>query len=857
MYIPYSVKDKNDKIIIKRLPNNGNSDDVKQTTSTTIEVVNTTTMDTTANEMKDEDNENNNTEKSSGGNDTSIPSPSTEMKTHELNHEDVTKAAVVDSATTANNEMIAVNDKNVGQHDATSSKTTEASDPIIAVASTTQSKTAEDDMEQGATTFNDIDSTNASTVNTSNVVMKADDENNTEEEGATTSTTIQASNVVASNAEEIGEQSDTKNHNLLGISVHWLTTGLIDEIRELGFDERTSTIHDLEDLEKEGDKQQQPGGIARTKGVNIISPIDGKMGAAYVHCLTGKDKVGTANYILSYTWSYKFVDIVKAVADFCNISKLNPKRTYLWIDLFCINQHRVVEVRQRNGSNVPPSSDLETIFPELVSNIPNMLAVFSPWKEPKYLSRTWCLYELYTAYNYGTNVTIILPPGEKNVLEYDLFHSQKVGVDTLYHAFGQTDVENADATFQEDREMILATIAKGEGYGAVNSKVNEFLRSWIRNIINDIIDIRLRRREHDEMSTVGLVFKMGEFLHKYGELEESKSWYKRCLALCVQLFGENDKYTGHCYIDIANVLLRQNCYEEALANFRKALEIYTMVLGEEHSDTATCYDKIGNALHSLGDVDNALANHRNALGIRERTLGKDHLDTGISYSNIGCVLHDQGQLDDALSNYRKAAKIEESQLGKDHPDTATSFINIGNILFDKGDYEESLKFHQKALQIRESVLGHEHPDTASSFYNVGAALCNQGRFEEALDKCRTALAIRESIFGLDHRDTVNARQVVADVSLRLQQASEEAAKAPETSMEAKEASLKHASQASEKTSPNVVGETDVPPQQGVAKASEKSIPAAAAMENKTSLPLSPAMDTSESPSENSQCCVLL
>ena len=35
--------------------------------------------------------------------------------------------------------------------------------------------------------------------------------------------------------------------DLLGISIYWLQTGLVDEIRNAGFDLSVARIHDLED----------------------------------------------------------------------------------------------------------------------------------------------------------------------------------------------------------------------------------------------------------------------------------------------------------------------------------------------------------------------------------------------------------------------------------------------------------------------------------------------------------------------------------------------------------------------------------------------------------------------------------
>ena len=68
--------------------------------------------------------------------------------------------------------------------------------------------------------------------------------------------------------------------HLLGISLHWLRTGLLEETRQAGLDEESSCIHDLEDL------NNHSLGIARRKGPDVVCPVDGKMGASYVSLFT-------------------------------------------------------------------------------------------------------------------------------------------------------------------------------------------------------------------------------------------------------------------------------------------------------------------------------------------------------------------------------------------------------------------------------------------------------------------------------------------------------------------------------------------------------------------------------------------
>jgi hypothetical protein len=65
-----------------------------------------------------------------------------------------------------------------------------------------------------------------------------------------------------------------------------------------------------------------------------VCPRDGKKGAAYVDTVHGADNAGLAQYMLSYTWNYPIIVIVGGLTLYCEQHKLDPKRTYVWMDCF-------------------------------------------------------------------------------------------------------------------------------------------------------------------------------------------------------------------------------------------------------------------------------------------------------------------------------------------------------------------------------------------------------------------------------------------------------------------------------------------------------------------------------------------
>jgi hypothetical protein len=162
----------------------------------------------------------------------------------------------------------------------------------------------------------------------------------------------------------------------------------LDEVRAAGLDESSAKVYDFENLEG------SPA-IIRAKGLDRISPVDGRKGASYVHCLLEDDDnnegcddehtdeeqdcVGPVQFMLSYSWGYSIGDICHTLDAFCQSHNQDPKRTYVWICCLCVNQHRVVEHKLAGGNGL---LNFERDFPLQLSRIGYMLTMMAPWNKP-------------------------------------------------------------------------------------------------------------------------------------------------------------------------------------------------------------------------------------------------------------------------------------------------------------------------------------------------------------------------------------------------------------------------------------------------------------------------------------------
>jgi tetratricopeptide (TPR) repeat protein len=555
-----------------------------------------------------------------------------------------------------------------------------------------------------------------------------------------------------------------KKHVPNGVSVHYLKTQFLREVKETEGLNENSTIREIEDL------KWAKHGVIRSKGASIVCPRDDTtVGAAYSDCLNGDDNVGLATFMLSYTWNYKICDIIDTLVAHCESNKdMDQKRTYVWNCCLCNNQHRVYEEKQ-NGGNVP-FDEFHEIFRTNVVNIGHVVAMMFPWDNPEYLTRVWCGFEAYTATTEsGCTLIIAMPPKERHAM------MSAVGdINTLFNVLAATMIQNAEAYAPEDLEKILKLVEEEIGYTKLNNSVNELIRRWVMDtLVAEFEKMNGRkgmRNNHDghnkddlqDEKLSRLCFNVGFVMYKNGEYDEALVYFKNILKEKLNPTVDQKLFSAKVYNQIGLVYDEKGEYENAFGELRKALEIRLEALGPDHPNTASSYHSIGGVYFQKGDYENALVEYRKALEIRLKVHGPDHSETADSYNNIGEVYSAKGDYDDALVEYRTAFEIDLKAHGPDHPDTASSYNNIGGVYYEKGDYKNALVEYRKALEIQFKVLGTDHPNTATSYNNIGSAYDAKGDYKNALVEYRTAFEIQLKVRP-DHPDTASSYNNIGSV----------------------------------------------------------------------------------------------
>jgi len=574
-----------------------------------------------------------------------------------------------------------------------------------------------------------------------------------------TSTATSTATLVATAAATARED----NYNLLAPSVFHLQTCFQERIKEAGLDS-TATLYDIEDL------RQDNHGVIRSKGSKVACPIDGREGAAYVHCINGVDHVGSATHMLSYTWGYRYLDIVDTLVAFCEEKNLNPKKTYIWICCLCNNQHREVEKEV-------PFEKFKYVFNKRVKGIGNILAMMAPWTSPNYLTRVWCLFEMYSA-NSDINCTIeiVIPPKEKEILLNSLHKIENaVGeneLDYLLNTLANTKVELANASRTQDKENILKVIEEGPGYNGLNVVINQLMRTWVQDTVLNVARTAEARtftnNAQRRKNAINFAF-YGSYFNKVGAHKEALDFHQNSLRLFKSIGTDDEESVARCYNNIGTEYESLGNYEKALEAHTKCLTVFESIFGTDHPNTSTSYFNIGFVYRKLNDNDKALEMFEKSLEIDKKVKEENHIDTAGSYMNIGKIKQQNEDFDGALEMFLKTLTICEATYGKDHSETGVCYGDVGLIYHLRKDYDAAIEMHEKTRLIQESIVGNLHPDTAQVYQNLGSSYYEKRQFKVSVEMHNKAKVAFEKSLGIDHPKSKGAREWIKFVESKLEE----------------------------------------------------------------------------------------
>ncbi|CAB9505254.1 Kinesin light chain [Seminavis robusta] len=548
-------------------------------------------------------------------------------------------------------------------------------------------------------------------------------------------------------------ESDAKYR---GVSVYHLKEVFLPSLEATEGLSTDSRFYEIEDSRKET-------GFVREKGRRVTCPRDGMLGASYVDSLQGRDHVGKSTHMLSWTWWYKVGDVVETLINFCEQRELNMKRTYIWICALCLNQHRIM------GTACADAFNFEENFRSHVLHIGHVIVMMTPWDEPQYLKRIWCIFELYTAMKNDVQISIVMPKQEEDRMTHELVGVQGKGINELYAVLQKTMIQNAKATVEQDRLKILQMVECNDGFHFVNKQVTQHIRFWIRGILSSLASAVVATHHTETASSqqfVGLCSRYGQLFASIGEYDLALTALEKAHRVAGDAFGEKHWQTIDIHDSIGSIYLNKGQYKKARTIFQKCLlsrecQSSNRNSREHRLKIANAHNSMGWAELCLGDYVEATKLYRKSLSIQEEALGSRHAEVAETYSNLGMALHRHGDYRGASLAHDKAIDILESCYGRDHPRTAKAYHSLGSVFLCTEQFEDALAVFQKCLSIREIALG-EHPETAATLASMGWVRACQGKHNRAIGMYKQCLGIQKTTLGADHPDTAGTCVSIAN-----------------------------------------------------------------------------------------------
>eukprot|EP00300_Choanocystis_sp_HF-7_P014489 c18706_g1_i1.p1 GENE.c18706_g1_i1~~c18706_g1_i1.p1 ORF type:complete len:539 (+),score=96.66 c18706_g1_i1:85-1701(+) len=459
--------------------------------------------------------------------------------------------------------------------------------------------------------------------------------------------------------------------------------------------------------------------------------------------------VGRANVLISHAWKCQFVDLVEALKNyFAN----NGGHTFVWFDVFSLNQNAVDQINWHDGFSKP------------IKDIGRTVMVLSPLQAPEALKRSWCLYEL--------SETICSKPESPFGIavsrsEEERFH-QKLSEE--YQVFdtmlANIDMATSEATKPEDQDMINRRVGDARGFDAVNKAVFDRIRAFVKSSVKSQVD-RLQESQWDHPDTLQAIFNMGVVCDVQGEWGEAARYWQLCLDGRKLTMDSNDpkllltmEKLGTLYFyreehDKAVPLLKQ-CAEGRPndVRIRNRWRICEGIL-----ETRNKLEKESDARKKGGAF---------ILGVflllfcswwtRENHLKKneaaDDYAKAWSYSS-------QGKYDAAESLFRLSLEKRVQCLGDDHPDTLTTMNSLAEVYVSQLNYTAAEKLFEDCLRKRRRKLGQAHNDTLTTMSNLADVYVSRGNYIAAKSLFEDCLKTRKQTLGQNHSDTLTSMRDLA------------------------------------------------------------------------------------------------
>ena len=199
--------------------------------------------------------------------------------------------------------------------------------------------------------------------------------------------------------------------------------------------------------------------------------------------------------------------------------------------MFVASQHRAAQLPQTWWSGA---------FRQSVVDIGRTVLVLQPWDAPVPLTRSWCLWEIFSTLDGGAELHIALTPAQREAFQGALVRagssygalalrsnltcaSQNERFHDIASAMSKIDVRTASAFDKADQGMIeVAVRASAGGFEAVNQRIHDRLREWVVQASRHLLARRRETLGETHPDTLTSMNNLASLLSDQGKLSEAE-----------------------------------------------------------------------------------------------------------------------------------------------------------------------------------------------------------------------------------------------------------------------------------------------------------------------------------------------
>ena len=325
---------------------------------------------------------------------------------------------------------------------------------------------------------------------------------------------------------------------------------------------------------------------------NCIVKVDTfKARTSYCEMLRSRGEtnmIGIPTCFLSHAWQYNFKTLVETVKKHFS----EHSQVYIWNDIFSEEQNDAITKDKNYFYNA---------FKDAIEFIGYTLLVLDPWDKPIPLSRSWCIWEVYSTIVTGAKLHIAIPAHSQAEFHKVLLHD----LQTIAKRMSAINARKAEAFFPETKKRIDHVIESTCGFTEVNKVIGHKMRQWIARSGKHVLEEEERLKGEETSCSENLIVNLALLLITLGDLDSAETLLKRALRVREEKFGAYSKETLVVVEHLGTLFYQKGRLKESHLLLEKTFNISQKQYGKDHSITLMAKQNFARLVRYKGDLDRA------------------------------------------------------------------------------------------------------------------------------------------------------------------------------------------------------------------------------------------------------------